>query len=325
MEPPCIIRMLQSILDRQAKNFDGVFMPKKIAVATQPDFFVAYLTDLPWKDQRETMERPFFSLSKNKRTEPIEYTSPDGKVWVKVSASMEYGMATIWDADILIWAASQLVNLIEQGHTDIPRTLRFAPYDLLKALGRKTSGREYEALRSALSRLKATTVQTNIRADGLKKTTMFGWLDSWKEIVDERTKQSRGMEITLPDWLYRGVLMRGGVLSLHPGYFQLTGGFERWLYRVARKHGGMQDSGFFISLPTLYEKSGSDGPYRRFKYELRKIVERDELPEYHLAWIGETAGGEPSVHMVRRSKLHPTDPAFRWDHKHDRRTPIECL
>ena len=317
--------MLQSILDRQAKNFDGVFMPKKIAVATQPDFFVAYLTDLPWKDQRETMERPFFSLSKNKRTEPIEYTSPDGKVWVKVSASVEYGMATIWDADILIWAASQLVNLIEHGHTDIPRTLRFAPYDLLKALGRKTSGREYEALRAALSRLKATTVQTNIRTDGLKKTAMFGWLDSWKEIVDERTKQSRGMEITLPDWLYRGVLMRGGVLSLHPGYFQLTGGFERWLYRVARKHGGMQDSGFFISLPTLYEKSGSDGPYRRFKYELRKIVERDELPEYHLAWIEETAGGEPSVHMVRRSKLHPTDPAFRWDHKHDRRTPIECL
>ena len=300
-------------------------MLRKTETQTQPDFFIAYLTDLPLKDQRETMERPFFSLSKNKRTTPIEYTSPDGNVWVKVEGHQAYGMATIWDADILIWAASQLVSLIERGHTDIPRTIRFAPYDLLKALGRGTSGRGYERLRAMLDRLTHTAVKTNIRSDGLKKTASFHWLDSWQEIIDERTKQSKGMVLTLPDWLYQGILMRGGVLSLHSDYFQLTGGVERWLYRVARKHGGMQDSGFFISLPTLHEKSGVESPYRRFKHELRKIVERDELPEYHLAWINETAGGEPTVHMVRRSKLHPTDPAFRWDHKRDRRTPIECL
>lgn len=39
----------------------------------QLDLFVAYLTDLPLRDQRDTMERPFFSLSKTKRTVPIEY------------------------------------------------------------------------------------------------------------------------------------------------------------------------------------------------------------------------------------------------------------
>ena len=66
-----------------------------------------YIADLPLRDQRETMERPFFSLSKRKRVKPIDYRSPDGKVWVEVSPHQKYGMATIWDADVLIWAASR--------------------------------------------------------------------------------------------------------------------------------------------------------------------------------------------------------------------------
>jgi plasmid replication initiation protein len=133
------------------------------------------------------------------------------------------------------------------------------------------------------------------------------------------------MELTVPDWVYKGILQHSGVLAIHEDYFQLTGGLERWLYRVARKHAGMQENGFFISLLTLYEKSGSESPYRRFKHELRKIIERDELPEYHLAWISETVSGEPTVHMIRRSKLDPTDPAFKFERKKERLAPIECL
>ena len=299
---------------------------KKNELQNQPDSFIAYLTDFPWKDQRETMERPFFSLSKGKRIKPIEYTSPDGKIWVKVEGHQAYGMATIWDADILIWAASQVINLVERGYENIPRTLRFAPYDLLKALGRSPKGKEhYNRLRAGLDRLAYTAVKTNIRSGGLKKTASFHWLDGWQEFLDEQTGQSKGMALTVPDWLYQGILMKGGTLTIHPKYFDITGGFERWLYRVARKHAGMQEHGFFISIPTLYEKSGSDGTYRRFKHEIRKIVERDKMPEYHLAWIGETASDEPSVHMVRRSKLDPTDPSFRWEGKRDRRAPRECI
>src|SRR5689334_6683353 len=74
-----------------------------------------YIADLPLRDQRETMERPFFSLSKRKRVKPIDYRSPDGKVWVEVSPHQKYGMATIWDADILIWAASQIIEHKRRG------------------------------------------------------------------------------------------------------------------------------------------------------------------------------------------------------------------
>jgi plasmid replication initiation protein len=57
------------------------------------------------------MERPFFSIAKGKRLKPIKYVSPDGSVYVNVTANHETGMATIWDADILIWAASVLSDM----------------------------------------------------------------------------------------------------------------------------------------------------------------------------------------------------------------------
>jgi plasmid replication initiation protein len=300
-------------------------MLKKPDQTQQSDFFVAYLVDMPLRDQQDTMERPFFSLSKNKRVKPIEYTSPDGKAWVKVEAVPTYGMATIWDADILIWAMSHIVEVADRGQKP-SRTIRFHAHDLLKAIRRNPKGKtQYERLRAALDRLRATTVKTNIRAGDIGKRQTFGWLDSWREIVNERTGKSLMMELTVPDWVYKGILQHSGVLAIHEDYFQLTGGLERWLYRVARKHAGMQENGFFISLLTLYEKSGSESPYRRFKHELRKIIERDELPEYHLAWISETVSGEPTVHMIRRSKLDPTDPAFKFERKKERLAPIECL
>src|SRR3546814_19794015 len=43
------------------------------------DLFIPLMGDLPLKDQRETMERPFFSLQQRKRVKPIEYNSPDGE------------------------------------------------------------------------------------------------------------------------------------------------------------------------------------------------------------------------------------------------------
>jgi plasmid replication initiation protein len=300
-------------------------MLKKTDQTQQSDFFVAYLVDMPLRDQRDTMERPFFSLSKNKRVKPIEYTSPDGKTWVKVSANPEYGMATIWDFDILIWAMSQIVEVANRGQMP-GRAIRFHAHDLLKAIRRNPKGKtQYERLRSALDRLRATTVKTNIRAGDIGKRQTFGWLDSWRELVNERTGKTLMMELTVPDWIFKGILKHTGVLSIHEDYFQLTGGLEKWLYRVARKHAGMQDNGFFISLPTLYEKSGSERAYRSFKSDMKKIIERDVLPEYHLAWISETVSGEPAVHMIRRSKLDHTDPAFRFERKKERLTPSECL
>jgi plasmid replication initiation protein len=90
----------------------------------QLDLFVALPGDLPTHDQQEMMERPFFSLSKGKRTEPIDYRVTNGttEIRVKVTANAETGMATIWDADILIWAASQIREAMAKG---IPTSRKF--------------------------------------------------------------------------------------------------------------------------------------------------------------------------------------------------------
>jgi plasmid replication initiation protein len=270
--------------------------------ASQFELFLPYLADLPLRDQREMMERPFFSLAKTKRTKPIDYSSPDGKLWVHVSPSPEYGMATIWDADILIYCASVLADMARRGLNDVPRKLHLMPYDLLRAIGRPTTGRAYELLGQSLDRLVATTVKTNIRAANRREAT-FSWLDGWTQLVDERTERSRGMTIELSNWFYEGVLMTGGVLSIDRAYFDISGGRERWLYRVARKHaGGAGEGGFAIALPTLFEKSGAEGVYRRFKFEIIKIAERDELPGYSLVIEGGDDRREPLLRMRRRTE-----------------------
>lgn len=269
------------------------------SVGEKFDMFLPYIADLNLRDQREMMERPFFSLAKSKRVKPIDYTSPDGKLWVHVSASPEYGMATIWDADILIYCASVLADMARRGRNDIPRKLHLMPYDLLRAIGRPTTGRAYELLGQSLDRLVATTIKTNIRAESRREAT-FSWLDGWTQLVDERTERSRGMTLELSNWFYEGVLMKGGVLSIDRAYFDISGGRERWLYKVARKHaGGAGEGGFAISLPVLFEKSGAEGEYRRFKFELIKLAERNALPSYDLAIEPATRAGEPLLRMRR--------------------------
>jgi hypothetical protein len=177
----------------------------------QFDLFVPLVADMPLRDQRETLERPFFRLSKNKRLKPIEYTSPDQSVYVNVFPNQEFGMATIWDPDILIWAASTLCELKRTRANDIPRTLNFQPYDLLKTIRRDSGGRQYKLLRESLARLQATTIRTNIRADkARRKERQFGWIESFTDVIDEQTKTSKGMSITLSDWFYEGVIMDGG-------------------------------------------------------------------------------------------------------------------
>lgn len=269
-------------------------------ISAQIELFLPYLADLPLRDQREMMERPFFSLAKSKRVKPIEYRSPDGKLFVHVSANPDYGMATIWDADILIYCASMLADMQRRGLNELPRKLHLMPYDLLRAIGRPTTGRAYELLGQALDRLVATTVKTNIRAENRREAT-FSWLDGWTQLVDERTERSRGMTLELSNWFYEGVLMTGGVLSIDRAYFDITGGRERWLYKVARKHaGGAGEAGFAIGMPTLFEKSGAEGEYRRFKFEIGRIAERDELPGYALALERGEGKKEPSLRMRRR-------------------------
>ncbi len=117
------------------------------------------------------------------------------------------------------------------------------------------------------------------------------------------------MSLTLPRWLFDGIVAKGMVLTIHEDYFNITGGIERWLYRVARKHAGYQESGWSFTMRQLYDKSGSAARLSDFAIDVRKIVEADKLPEYALK-LHKNGEGAEVVSMVRKSLLSSSDPRF---------------
>jgi plasmid replication initiation protein len=242
------------------------------------DPFIVATGDASPRDQRDLMERPFFSLAKARRTAPILYEA--GDVRVEVYAVPEHGMATIWDADVLIWAASQIVEAENLGFKT-SRFLRFTPYQLLTAIGRQTGARDYKLLKGALARLQSTVIRTTIRHNEHWRRHQFSWINEWEECTT-RDGRVEGMDFVLPDWFYRGVIDRSLVLTIDPAYFRLTGGIERWLYRVARKHAGRQPKGWLFEVAHLHEKSGSLAKLADFAFDIRRIVGRQPIPGYRL-------------------------------------------
>jgi hypothetical protein len=79
----------------------------------QLDLFRALPGDLAARDAQDLRAYPFFSLAKSKRVVPIDFRA--GKIRIRVEAVPEHGMATIWEADVLIWAASQIVEARDAG------------------------------------------------------------------------------------------------------------------------------------------------------------------------------------------------------------------
>lgn len=216
------------------------------------------------------MAYPFFSLAKAKRIVPIDFRA--GAIAIRVEAVPEHGMATIWDADVLIWAASQIVEARDAG-LKTSRLMAATPYEILTFVGRGTSARDYDRLKAGLDRLQSTTVLTSIRQIAERRRHRFSWINEWKETADANGRPS-GLELILPDWFYSGVIDDALVLTIDRAYFDLTGGLERWLYRLVRKHGGRQQGGWSFDLVHLHAKSGSLSPLKHFAYDVRQIVQR---------------------------------------------------
>ena len=82
------------------------------------------------------------------------------------------------------------------------------------------------------------------------------------------------------------------MLTIDRAYFDLTGGLERWLYRLVRKHGGRQQGGWSFDLAHLHAKSGGLSPLKHFAYDLRRIVHRQALPGYQLIITRDPNGAE---------------------------------
>jgi len=275
----------------------------------QLELFRALPGDLAPRDAQDLMAYPFFSLSKSHRVTPIDFRM--GEVAIRVEATAEHGMATIWDADVLIWAASQLVEARDKG-LRTSRLMAATPYEILTFIGRGTSVRDYHRLKAALDRLQSTTVATTLRQPTERRMHRFSWVNEWKERADAHGRPL-GIELIVPDWLYAALLNDALVLTIDRSYFRLTGGLERWLYRIVRKHAGRQPGGWCFEVSHLHVKSGSLSPLKRFAFELRDIARRQPLPGFRLAMEPSPFGRQlltfkpieidPAARVLRRRDL----------------------
>lgn len=200
-------------------------MPRMSALAASPsqlDLFVSAGGDIATRDAQDLMAWPFFSLAKSKRVNPIDFRM--GEVSILVEATAEHGMATIWDADVLIWVASQIVEARDMGRPT-SRLIAATPHEILAFTRRGTGKASYERLKAGLDRLQSTTIATSIRQRDARRRHRFSWINEWRERLDGRGR-AMGIEMIIPDWFYEGVLDRALVLTIDPAYFRLTGGLN---------------------------------------------------------------------------------------------------
>jgi plasmid replication initiation protein len=249
------------------------------------------------RDMMEIMEYPYLSLSKN-RTAPIYYEreTSSGIVKIRVSCHPPHYVASIYDWDIIMFVESKIQETMNSSSDIPPRTLIIPRHELLKSLHKHDGNKQNKDLHASLTRLKTTVIETSVRNED-RKYDCFGWLDSWG--YTER-KDIKEIKITLSQWLYDGICQKGSLLKVRPEYFDITSGLKKFLYRTARKHVGTQNDSWTMSLEALYEKSAVERDLRKFKYDLKKVVSENDIPDYLLEWIEEN--GKASIRFINARK-----------------------
>ncbi len=251
---------------------------KHLLPARHPDasFFIADGVELPiFRDDMASMENPLFALRPaDMRTIVYEHNN----VKTIIRPTTEIGRATIFDKAIWIYCISKLMQA-KYENASIDRKIRFSIFDFLKQTNRNFGGSAYDQFKLSLSRLKGTTIETEIVTGKTSKVDMFGLLDQAHMALDENGNVEY-VEVVLPDWLYRSI-EHNEVLSIDPSYFRLRKPIDRRIYEIARKHCSSKFS-WAISLEKLHKKTGTTDAIRNFRVAINSLSKSDALPGYKL-------------------------------------------
>lgn len=269
-------------------------MTHTAADTTPTPLFACDIANWPVKDDIASMEVPIFSLAKQKDTKTREYRR--GAKVVRIIPS-SVGAATVFDKDLLLYIASQIVEARNQARP-VSRTVQIESIDFLTCTERGDGRASFERIIDMLRRLRGTTIETNIQTGGVRQTHGFSLIDTYNILSEHKRSEAHHdpetnksvrknisrvirFSVTISEWLYNG-LMNYEVLTLDRGYFRLSKSIERRLYEIARKHCGDQAL-WKLSIDLLAEKIGTTQERYRFRDELRQAITGDRLPEYHLA------------------------------------------
>ena len=263
----------------------------------QQDFFVADIFDTAsFRSDIDSMQLPIFAL-RGGDTKDIVYDLGDTKISITPTSA---GRATIHDKDIWIYSISKLMTAINEGK-EPSRTVRFTVYDYLITTNRRTSGRDYLEAQESLQRLVGTRITIESENKDRREARGFGLLEGFR-VVEEKDGRMIRVEMTLPDWLYRSIHPKG-VLRISPDYFRIRKPLNRRIYEVGRKFCGHQTE-FKISLKNLYSRIGSKSPLKSFRFNVKELVEINDLPDYSIEFDDK----KDMVTFINRSKIEaPSD------------------
>lgn len=234
----------------------------------------------------------------------MSYVSPNGDVRVRLLAQPQYGLANIWDHDILIYLVSQVASQPRLNDGAPDPVVRTTYHHLLRSIRRGVSSKEYLGLKAGLDRLKSMQIETSIRSKSPTDFARLSFIESWGG-NGPSLDDPHSVWIRLSDWVCQAISDRR-VLSIDPAYFDITSATERALYRVARKHAGYQAQGFLVGTSTLRTKIGSDTGQAAFTRKVAAIARRNPLPVYAMS-MRTLGNGDPGVHFIHRAREEPAD------------------
>jgi plasmid replication initiation protein len=243
----------------------------------QKDFFILDIADVVPKDDTASMEHPLFSLATKPDMRHLVYQNGENRLEIAPSG---LGLPTIKDKDILIFCISQLMHLKNRGE-EIGKRVRFSARELSIATNRPIGGNHYKRLEQAFKRLQGTQFTSTIRTGDKRELRIFSLVDQAGFVMQaEGAWRLDYCEVILSDWFMRAI-EKNEVVTISNDYFRLRRPLERRIYEIARKHCGEQKR-WQINLENLQNKTGSNAPLKKFRLNIRQIIEGDHLPFYNL-------------------------------------------
>lgn len=223
------------------------------------------------------MEHPLFSLATKPDMRHLHYQNGENKLEIIPSGK---GLPTIFDKDILIFCISQLMHKKNRGE-EIGKRVRFSARELSIATNRPIGGNHYKRLEQAFHRLRGTNFSTDITTGSRREKRVFGLIDEGGFVMrGDGNWRLDYCEVVLSDWLMRAI-ESNDVVTISNDYFRLRRPLERRLYEICRKHCGTQAK-WQIGLAKLQNKTGSNAPLKKFRLNLRQIIEDDHIPFYKI-------------------------------------------
>ena len=255
------------------------------------------------------MEYPFFSL-KQIETTPFSFEYQTGaSISISGNAQMEVkkknkdgetiteikslGRATATDEKLWIYLISKLHEYHKETG-NLHRTVCFSARDFFKSIGCKIGGSQFIMLEKTLRRLAATTVTCNLTSEQSGKggkiitkqeTLQFSLINGfYYEKVSSKNTAKMEIFVELPIWLVEAIHNKA-LLHISPKYMiSDLNNFEKRLYLLFQKFFGsnMDKAEWQINIANLQGRLGSSGKLYHFKAELKKIIEKQSIPDFFI-------------------------------------------